>query len=93
MGRLSESSVCGDGLVSRDFVCAVRKRRRIRSVADVNRHRDQLCLLFPGGALGQEKADGRDADDAENVGICLDDLHGAWTDQAELLIWKGLEYS
>ena len=50
-------------------------------MADVDRHRDQLCLLFPGGALGQEKADGRDADDAEDRGVCLDDLHGTWINQ------------
>ena len=48
---------------------------------DVGRHCDQLRLLFPGGALGQEKTDGRDVDDAENFGVCLDDLHGVWADR------------
>lgn len=82
MGCLPEPAVCGDGPVPCDPVRAVRKYWRIRSVADVNRYCDQLCLLLSGGALGQEKADGRDADDAEDRGVCLDDLHGAWIDRA-----------
>lgn len=50
-------------------------------MADVGRHCDQFCLLFSGGTLGQEKADSRDADDAENRGVRLDDLYGARVDR------------
>lgn len=80
MGCLPKSALCGDGPVPCDSVCAVWQCRGIWLAVDVGCYCDQLCLLFSGGALGQEKADGRDADDAENVGVCLDDLHVAWAD-------------
>lgn len=81
MGNLSQSSVRRDRPVSYDPVLPVGKYRRIRSVADVCRYPHQLCLLLSRGAVGEEKARGRNADDAQNRGLYLDDLHGAQPDR------------
>ena len=80
MEHLSKSPICCDRVVPDNPVLPVRQCGRLWLLADFHRNPDQLCLLFPRGALGKRKTDGRNADDAKDAGVCVDDLYGAGID-------------
>lgn len=57
---------------------------------DVADHCVELCLLYPGGLVGRYHSDDWDADDPQNLCICLDGAHrvfchetGEWPEIAE----------
>ena len=80
MGNLPKFALCSDGTLPSHFVFPVWQYEWLRIVDDVYCNYHQLCLLLSRGAVGKEKANDRDADDAQNRGLCLDDLHGTWLD-------------
>lgn len=51
-------------------------------MADVHRNYYQLRLLLPCGADGKEKSNSRNADDAKDHRLYLDDQYGFWLDWA-----------
>lgn len=76
LGHLSQHPLCANGLINHCALLSECKGTQRSSLPlDVADYCAQLCFLYPSSAMGRYPSSGRDADDSQDLCLCLDSVH------------------
>ena len=76
LGHLSQHSLYANGFINHCVLLSECKGTQGSSLPlDVADYCAQLCFLYPSSAMGRYSSSGRDADDSQDLCLCLDSVH------------------